>query len=121
MRPIGKTILAFVLATATFTSWAHTPEVKKEKKENKVSEAKLNHFLIDQIDDIDMEYFNLKEVSATLTIKVGMDGKIEVLDVKGESCFINNYIKIMLEKEDVLVEGMSPGTTRTLNVKYVRV
>lgn len=83
--------------------------------------SKLNSVVMDRIDDIHIAEFGKDEVEVTVHYTVNNEGVVKVTEVEGNDCFINSYVKAMIEGDAIFVTEELANQEHTVKVKYVNI
>ncbi|NVK27634.1 MAG: hypothetical protein HWE14_06300 [Flavobacteriia bacterium] len=81
----------------------------------------LKSVMLNKISELSLERYNIDEVELQVSYTVNENGRVTVTKVTGASCFVNEYVRMMIEKDEVPVADALVNQEVTMNIKYARV
>lgn len=81
----------------------------------------LKTVMFDRLTQLNLGRYDLTDVELSVTYTVSEAGEVTVTDVTGANTFVNEYVRMMIEKDDVFVDSSLANREVTMNVKYARV
>lgn len=115
MKPVRHLLLIGLLSVGSLASYAEgSPRPIRQINT-------LKAVMLEKISDLSLDYYNIDEVELSVSYSIDSEGVVEVTSVTGASCFVNEYVRMMIEKDRVLVDPSLMDEVITMNIKYARV
>ena len=70
--------------------------------------------------ELEMTSLNLDDASVNLEFIVNKEGDLAIVNVEGENCLVNTYIRQMLKGKKIYVEEHLANQVHKIKVRYVR-
>lgn len=83
--------------------------------------TQLKSVMLDKISELSLDRYNIDEVELQVSYIVDVEGTVTVTEVTGANCFVNEYVRMMMEKDQVRVGETLVGQEVTMKIKYARV
>ncbi|NVK05051.1 MAG: hypothetical protein HWD92_09510 [Flavobacteriia bacterium] len=77
--------------------------------------------MLQKVSELSLDAYDIDEVELQVSYVVSPTGEVEVTEVSGSSCFVNEYVRMMIEKDEVRVDDSLIGQEVTMNIKYARI
>ncbi len=81
----------------------------------------LKTVMLEKISELSLQRYGINEVELQVSYTINADGHVTVTSVTGASCFVNEYVRMIIEKDEVPVESSLIDQEVTMNIKYARV
>lgn len=115
MKTVRHLLTAGLIMAGTMTSFAdESPRPIRQVNT-------LKTVMLEKISELSLDRYDIDEVELQVSYKINAEGQVTVTSVTGASCFVNEYVRMMIEKDEVPVDATLIDQEVTMNIKYARV